>query len=64
MSYVLSPAGSSVTNLDLGLLAADATARGYLSASWHLIDVEAGFELWSGGAGLKSTAFSVSVMAP
>lgn len=61
VSYVLSPAGSSVTNLDLGLLAADATARGYLSASWHLIDVEAGFELWSGGAGLESTAFSVSV---
>jgi hypothetical protein len=61
VSYVLSPAGNSVTNLDLGLLAADAVARGYLSASWHLIDVEAGFELWSGGAGLESTAFSVTV---
>jgi Glycosyl hydrolase family 12 len=61
VSYVLSPAGSSVTNLDLGLLAADAVARGYLSASWYLIDVEAGFELWSGGAGLESTAFSVTV---
>jgi Glycosyl hydrolase family 12 len=61
VSYVLSPAGNSVTNLDPGLLAADAVARGYLSTNWYLIDVEAGFELWSGGAGLKSTAFSVTV---
>jgi hypothetical protein len=60
VSYVLSPSGSSVTNLDLGLLAADAVTRGYLNASWYLIDVEAGFELWSGGAGLKSTAFSLT----
>jgi hypothetical protein len=60
-SYVLSPVGSSVADLDLGLFAADAVGRGYLSASWHLIDVEAGFELWAGGAGLESTAFSVSV---
>jgi Glycosyl hydrolase family 12/Transposase len=61
VSYVVSPTGSSITNLDLGLLAGDALARGYLSASWYLIDVEAGFELWSGGAGLKSKAFSVTV---
>jgi hypothetical protein len=61
VSYVLSPRGSSVTNLDLGLLAADAVDRGYLSTSWYLIDVEAGFELWSGGAGLESKALSVSV---
>jgi Glycosyl hydrolase family 12 len=61
VSYVLSPASSSVKDLDLGRLAADAVARGHLSASWYLIDVEAGFEMWSGGAGLESTAFSVSV---
>jgi hypothetical protein len=61
VSYVLSPAASSLKNLDLGLLAANAVTRGYLSTSWYLIDVEAGFELWSGGAGLKSTAFSVTV---
>jgi hypothetical protein len=30
---------------------ADAIARGYLSRSWYLIDVEAGFEVWNGGAG-------------
>jgi Glycosyl hydrolase family 12 len=61
VSYVLSPSGSSVTDLDLGLFAADAVARGYLDADWYLIDVEAGFELWSGGAGLKCTAFSFTV---
>lgn len=61
VSYVLSPTGSSVSNLDLGLLAADAITRGYLNAGWYLIDVEAGFELWSGGAGLKSPAFSVAI---
>jgi hypothetical protein len=61
VSYVLSPSGSSVTDLDLGPLAADAVARGYLSTSWYLIDIEAGFELWSGGAGLKCAAFSVTV---
>lgn len=61
VSYLLSPSGNSLTNLDLGLLAADAVARGYLNGSWFLIDIEAGFELWSGGAGLESTAFSVKV---
>jgi hypothetical protein len=61
VSYVLSPTGNSLTNLDLGLLAANAVTRGYLSVNWYLIDVEAGFELWSGGAGLESTAFSVTV---
>ena len=54
----LSLAGSSVENLDPVLFAADAIGRGYLSSSWYLIDVEAGFEPWSGGAGLESTAFS------
>ena len=61
VSYVLSPVGNSVTNLDLGLLSADAVARGYLNAGWYLIDVETGFELWSGGGGLESTAFSFTV---
>jgi len=36
-------------------------SRGYTKSSWYLIDVEAGFELWQGGAGLKTNSFSVSV---
>src|SRR5262249_8138130 len=42
-------------------LIADAVSRGYISSSWYLIDVEAGFELWQGGAGLASKSFSVKV---
>ena len=61
ISYVLTTQASSVTNLDIGLLAKDAINRGYLSASDYLIDIEAGFELWINGTGLNSKAFSVSV---
>ena len=35
--------------------------RGYLKSSWYLIDVEAGFELWHGGAGLATKSLSVDV---
>jgi hypothetical protein len=52
-----------VTNLDVGQLAHDAISRGYLSPSCWLIDVEAGFELWQGGAGLATKSFSVHVSA-
>ncbi len=36
-------------------------SRGYTKSSWYLIDVEAGFELWQGGAGLATNSFSVNV---
>jgi cellulase/cellobiase CelA1 len=50
-----------VTNLDVGTLAQDAVSRGYLSSSCYLIDIEAGFELWQGGAGLGTNSFSVNI---
>jgi cellulose 1,4-beta-cellobiosidase len=53
--------GSSVSGLDIGTLTQDAVSRGYTQTSWFLIDVEAGFELWQGGAGLATNSFSVSV---
>jgi len=53
---VLSSGHTSVNNLDLGPLAADAVARGYMPSMWYLIDVEAGFELWQGGAGLAANS--------
>ena len=40
---------------------ADALRRGYIQKSWYLIDVEAGFELWHGGAGLGTDSFAVDV---
>lgn len=59
VTYVLARPAPSVTRLDLGPLAADAVARGYLPVSWYLIDVEAGFEIWQGGTGLTASSFSV-----
>ena len=35
--------------------------RGYTQSSWYLIDIEAGFELWQGGAGLATNSFSVNI---
>ena len=43
-----------VQNLDLGEFIKDAVNRGYIpSPSWHLMDIEAGFEIWRGGQGLQ-----------
>jgi Glycosyl hydrolase family 12/Cellulose binding domain len=61
VSYSMTAAATSVSSLDVGALAQDAVSRGYLSSSCYLIDVEAGFELWQGGAGLATNSFSVAV---
>jgi cellulose 1,4-beta-cellobiosidase len=60
ISYEMNTGTTSVSNLDIGTLAQDAVSRGYLSDSCYLIDVEAGFELWQGGAGLATNSFSVT----
>jgi hypothetical protein len=61
VSYTMTSGTTSVSNLDLQPLIADAVSRGYISPSWYLIDVEAGFELWHGGTGLATKSFSVDV---
>jgi cellulose 1,4-beta-cellobiosidase len=61
ISYTMTTGTTSVTNLDLQALAADAVSRGYIRSSWYLIGVEAGFEIWQGGAGLATRSFSVNV---
>ena len=61
VSYVLVDSADSVTGLDVGLLTQDAVSRGYIQPSWYLIAVDAGFELWQGGAGLSTDSFSVEV---
>jgi hypothetical protein len=62
VSYV---ATSPVTSASLNLLPffADAVSRGSLESSWWLIDVEYGFEIWTGGQGLAMSNFSVSAAA-
>ncbi len=63
-TYVIMGGTSSVSNLDLGNIIRDAESRGYLQASSYLLSVEAGFELWNGGAGLTTNSFSFSPRAP
>jgi cellulose 1,4-beta-cellobiosidase len=61
VSYTMTSGTTSVSHLDLRPLVADAVSRGYVSTAWYLIDIEAGFELWRGGAGLATRSFSVHV---
>ena len=60
ISYVMTNPATSVSNLNIGDLEADAVSRGFMPASCFLISVEAGFELWQGGQGLATNSFSVS----
>jgi cellulose 1,4-beta-cellobiosidase len=60
VSYTMTAGTTSVSNLDLQAVVADAVKRGYIGNSWYLIDVEAGFEAWQGGAGLATKSFSVN----
>jgi Glycosyl hydrolase family 12 len=61
ITYVMASPATSVADLDVGALTADAVDRGYIRTSWYLIDAEAGFELWRGGAGLATRSFSVNL---
>ena len=61
VTYEMTTPATSVTNLDIGALTQDMVSRGYTQRSYYLIDVEAGFELWQGGAGLKTDSFSVTL---
>jgi hypothetical protein len=61
VSYVMNTGTTSVSNLDVDLLAADSVSRGYMTDSDYLIDLEAGFEMWQGGAGLATNSYSVNI---
>lgn len=60
-SYVMDRPATSVRDLDISAIVADAARRGYLAASYYLLNIQAGFELWQGGSGLATTSFAVSV---
>jgi glycosyl hydrolase family 12/F5/8 type C domain-containing protein len=60
VSYVLRGGATSFTNLDVKALIDDSVARGTTNANHYLLDAEAGFEIWQGGQGLATTAFSFS----
>lgn len=63
VSYVRETPVTSVSNLNLLPFFSDAVSRGSLQPSWWLIDVEYGFEIWTGGQGLAMNGFSVSAAA-
>lgn len=63
VSYVATSPVTSVSSLDLLPFFEDAVSRGSLEPSWWLIDVEFGFEIWTGGQGLAASNFSVSAAA-
>jgi hypothetical protein len=64
VSYTMTSGTTSVSVMGLRPLIEDAIRRGYISPSWYLVDVEAGFEIWRHGAGLATNRFSVHVAAP
>lgn len=61
ISYVADNSALAVSNLDIKAFTNDAVNRGYINSSWYLIAIEAGFELWQGGAGLATNSFSATV---
>jgi Glycosyl hydrolase family 12/Cellulose binding domain/Fibronectin type III domain len=63
VSYVRQTPVTSVSNLNLLPFFSDAVSRGSLEPSCWLIDVEYGFEIWTGGQGLAVSNFSVSAAA-
>ncbi|HEV2322360.1 MAG TPA: hypothetical protein VGS10_00285 [Terracidiphilus sp.] len=63
VSYVASQPVNEAKNLDLLPFFADAVSRGSLQPSWWLIDVEFGFEIWTGGKGLAMSDFSANAAA-
>ena len=52
---------TAVKDLDISAFTEESVGRGLISLDWYLIAVEAGFNLWRGGAGNAIENFSVSV---
>lgn len=59
ISYTMVRPTRAVFRLDIAKVIHDSVRRGYTKPSWYLISVEAGFELWRGGAGLSTRYFTV-----
>jgi hypothetical protein len=61
ISYVVPNGSIPDYSFDLNLFIQDAVDRGLLNPSFFLTDVFAGFEIWSGGSGLRVNEFTVDV---
>ncbi|MEV8389030.1 MULTISPECIES: hypothetical protein [unclassified Streptomyces] len=60
ISYV-APAAVADLRFDVKEFVNHANSRGFGDSSWYLTSVQAGFEPWEGGAGLKVNSFSSEV---
>jgi hypothetical protein len=49
-----------VTNLPIEAFVNQARAYGVVKPEWYMTSVQAGFEPWTGGAGLRTGSFSVT----
>lgn len=61
ISYVVPGAAIPDYSFDLNLFIQDAVQRGLLNPNLFLTDIFAGFEIWSGGSGLRINEFTVDV---
>ncbi|MDG6106303.1 discoidin domain-containing protein [Dactylosporangium aurantiacum] len=62
VSYVRQAAATSM-DFAVSAFFDDAVGRGYAQSGWYLTSVQAGFEPWTGGAGLTVQSFSVTTGA-
>ncbi|MGW4891273.1 GH12 family glycosyl hydrolase domain-containing protein [Kitasatospora sp. NPDC004240] len=58
ISYVRTEPTHTARGLNLRLFTADALMRGYVPPGSYLCRVQAGFEIWSGGTGLRAGSFA------
>lgn len=63
VTFDRSAPGTALARADLGPFVADAVARGYMPASWYLISVEHGYELWHQGQGLTMASLAICTPA-
>ncbi|MGI5350291.1 GH12 family glycosyl hydrolase domain-containing protein [Streptomyces sp. CA-250714] len=62
ISYV-APSAMEKVSFDAKEFISDANSRGFGESSWYLTSIQAGFEPWKGGAGLKLDSFMSEVNA-
>jgi glycosyl hydrolase family 12 len=61
ITYVMDQATTSVHDLDVGAVAADAASRGYVADTSYLVNIQAGFEIWEGSGGLETKSFALQI---
>jgi len=52
---------TELVDFDLKPFIDEAVRLGYAESDWYLFNVEAGFEIWQGGEGLRTISYSVEV---